>query len=110
MCAEFDLRFFFRKLRGVTPHVIPIPDTLKGLEEASRMAEDFFSKYWSAFWNTENRNTIKSDADYIAMVLSVLKTRCGVAGGEDAEKIIQLLEKYNADQFTKKNCETSCAL
>jgi hypothetical protein len=87
----------FSKLRGATPDVIPIPISLNGLPEAARLAEFFFVKHSSAFWNTENRNTITSDADYIAMVLSVLKTRCGVSGGKDAEEVIKLLEQYNVN-------------
>lgn len=90
-------REFFFKLRGSTPHVIPIPETVNGLEEAARMAEKYVDKYSRAFCNTETRETIVSDADYVAMVLSVLKTRCGVSGGIDAERIILHIEKCNTN-------------
>jgi hypothetical protein len=94
---EMQIDMLFSKLRGATPDVIPIPDNLNGLPETARLAEFYFNKYRRAFWNTENRNTIASDADYISMVLSVLKTRCGVDGGKDAEQVIKLLEQSNVD-------------
>jgi hypothetical protein len=89
-----DDRDFWVKLRSATL-TVPIPENLNGLAEAAALAYEYEKKFSEGFYNTKRRGDILSDATYLALVLSILKKRCGIAGAQAALHIIQLMEQYN---------------
>ena len=84
-----------RQMRKATSRVI-IPYGLQGLAEVANYAEKIARDFSFAFWNIPPRSTC-SDAEYIGLVVSVLKKRAGRQGIQCALDIIDMLQKENAD-------------
>lgn len=85
----------FQQLRTATPFV-PLPEDIKGLAEAAELAENLStSAFASCFWNTPERITLTS-AQFVAMVISVLKKHGGRKGVDAALELIRVLEAANA--------------
>lgn len=97
-----NIKNIFEQLRTGTPFV-SIPESLPGLRATAAFAERIVSeKFSSCFWNTPKRENL-SDAQFLSMVIAVLKKRCGSNGIGAALEIICFLEAENADEFSKKN-------
>lgn len=84
-----------KQMRTATSHVI-VPVGLRGLSDVANRAEELANEFPFAFWNTPPRSAF-SDAEYIGVVVSVLKKRAGRKGVQGALDIINMLEKANAD-------------
>lgn len=83
------------QMRTGTNRVI-VPYGLRGLANVANHAEKVAQKFSFAFWNTPPRHCL-SDAEYIGLVVSILKKRAGREGVQGALGIIRMLEQENAD-------------
>lgn len=85
----------FQQLRTATPFVA-LPQDMKGLAEAAELAENLSTGAFApCFWNTPERSALTS-AQFVAMVISVLKKRGGRKGVDAALELIRMLEAANA--------------
>ena len=86
-------------LRKSTSRVI-VPSGLEGLPEVAAQAQKFVEQLPSAFWNIPPRTALSSDAEYVGLVISILKKRAGRRGVECALSLVNSLEKMNADKIS----------
>ena len=89
------LHEYFTQLRTATPHVT-ILSHLNGLNEVAEEVQNMEKLFSNVFWNTPPRASIPTDAEYIGMVIGILKKRAGKKGVEGAMKLIKMLEERNA--------------
>jgi len=86
----------FKQLRSSTTHVI-VPWGVEGLSRAADMAEEIVRAFPAAFYNIPPRRLIPSDAEFVGVVISILKKRAGMKGVAHAISLIDFLEKENAN-------------
>lgn len=85
----------FKQLRSATTHVI-VPWGMEGLSRAASMAEEMVHAFPAAFYNIPPRALFSSDAEFVGVVISILKKRAGMKGAAHAISLIDFLEKENA--------------
>jgi hypothetical protein len=84
----------FVNLRSATS-LVCVPASFNGLRPVAALAEDYRNRFSHFFWNIPPGNQFDSGAEYISIVLSILKKRCGMDGAKCALKIISVLEICN---------------
>ena len=85
-----------KQLRSSTNHVI-VPWGMEGLTHVADEAEEMVRAFPAAFYNIPPRKVISSDAEFIGVVISILKKRADLVGVQNAIKLINLLESMNTN-------------
>lgn len=83
----------FRQLKSATSFV-PIPENTLELGSVVLSAQKMEKEFASCFWNTAQKHDL-TDAQYLSMVIFVLKTRGGHKGIAAALQLVQDLEEHS---------------